>query len=221
MNLRLIHKKTYDALSAEYESRVESLRSVTQDSISYFGPYIKPCGKILDVGCGVGLALDVLGKKGFRTSGMEISSKMAGYARKRNPGADIRIGDFVVTKFNEKFDGILLFAFIHLFPKKQIPEMFRKIRSLLELDGVVLISSTEALKSKEGWYIKDDFKKKEKRFRKFWTEQELRESIQKAGFRVLNLKKFKDPFGKIWMDFIAQKQVFTKKPLLGLKKVEP
>lgn len=204
-NLSLIHKKTYDALSEEYEARAEILRPVTEDSMSYFSTYLKLGGKMLDIGCAVGIAMSVLSKKGFRASGIEISPKMANYARRRNPGREILVGDFLTTKFKNKFDGVLAFAFIHLFPKENVSEIFLKISSILAPGGVALISSTESQESKEGWYVKEGFNKKEKRFRKFWTEQELGESIKKAGFRVLDLRKFKDPFGKIWMDFIAQK----------------
>lgn len=204
-NLSIIHKKVYDALSREYEARVESLRSVTEDSMNYFSSQIKLGEKVLDIGCGVGLAINVLNKKGFQATGIEISSKMASYARKRNPDGEITVGDFLTTKFNKKFDGVLAFAFVHLFPKEQVSKIFRKISFILRPGGVALISSTESLESKEGWYVKEGFKKKEKRFRKFWTEQELKESIEKSGFQVLDLNKFKDPFGKVWMDFLAQK----------------
>ena len=122
-NFSSIHKNTYNALSAEYEARAEDLRPVTEDSMFYFSPYIKPGGKILDIGCGVGVAISVLNKKGFQATGIEISSKMAGYARKRNPASGVMIGDFLTKEFNEKFDGVLAFAFIHLFPKEQIPKI--------------------------------------------------------------------------------------------------
>lgn len=110
-----------------------------------------------------------------------------------------------MEKFKKKFDGVLAFAFIHLFPKEKIQLILEKISSILMPGGVVLISSIELSESKEGWYVKEDFSKKKKRFRKFWTEEELRESIEKTGFKVLCLNKFSDPFAKIWMDFIAQK----------------
>ncbi len=203
--LLLSHKKTYDALAEEYEARVEELRPVTEDLMSYFSSYVKPGGKVLDIGCGIGLVIDVLNRKGFKASGIEISSRMANYARERNPDTDILVGDFISTRFNKKFDGVVAFAFIHLFPKEQILKILHKISLVLSPGGVALISSTESPESKEGWYAKEDFNKKEKRFRKFWTETELRKSIQKAGFKVLDLKKFNDPFGKIWMDFFVQK----------------
>ena len=128
---------------------------------------------------------------------------MAEFARKRNPGAKVIVGDFAETKFDDKYDAILAFAFIHLFTKSEIPATFEKMKPILKPGGVALISSTESSESKEGMYIKEDFGKKYKRFRKYWTEQELRESLTQARFKELALKKFIDPFGKTWMDFVV------------------
>ncbi len=204
MNNPISHKKVYDELAEEYERRSDSLLAVTEDAMNYFSSYIKPKGLVLDIGCGVGIAMSVLAKKGFKIVGIEISPKMAEFAEKRNPGAKVIVGDFLETKFDDKYDAILAFAFIHLFPKVEILKIFDKIKLILRPGGVALLSSTESFESKEGIYVKEDFGKKYKRFRKFWTEQELRESLIQAGFKELALKKFTDPFGKVWMDFVVK-----------------
>ena len=130
---------------------------------------------------------------------------MAEYAQKRNPNSRIIVGDFLETDFNETFDGILSFAFIHLFPKDKVGNVFKKMNSVLSVDGIALISSTESKESKEGWHVKKDFNKKEKRFRKFWTEKELENEVSKYGFAKIALEKYTDPYGKTWMDFIFKK----------------
>jgi cyclopropane fatty-acyl-phospholipid synthase-like methyltransferase len=203
MNYSILNKDTYDILADEYESRADSLMPVTNEAMSYFSSHVKPFGKILDVGCAVGIAMSVLERRGFQVSGIEISPSMAKYAKKRNPNSRVIVSDFLNTEFNEKFDGVLAFAFIHLFPKTEVMQIFKKIKLILNPGGVALLSSTESIESKEGWYVKDDFTKKKKRFRKFWTEKELEESLVNAGFRKVALKKFNDPYGKIWMDFIV------------------
>lgn len=208
MNYSLTNKDTYETLADEYERRVKSLIPITGDAMDYFASYLKPSGKVLDTGCGVGIAINILNKKGFNVTGIEISPRMAEYAKKRNPDSKIIVGDFLETSFNEKFDGILSFAFIHLFPKNEVGVVFEKTNSVLNVGGVVLISSTESEDSKEGWYIKKDFSKKEKRFRKFWTETELENKVSKYGFKKVALKKFTDPYGKKWMDFIFKKVQF-------------
>ncbi len=200
-----LHKDVYDRLADEYEGRVGALMAVTQEAMDYFSSHIKPAGTVLDVGCGVGAAMNVLAQKGFIVSGIDISPKMLRFAKARNPGAKVIVGDFLETEFNNKFDAILTFAFVHLFPKAEVKQIFEKIRSILNPNGVALISSTESLESKEGVFSKDDFGEKHKRFRKYWTEQELRDSLNLAGFKELALKKYVDHFGKIWMDFVVQK----------------
>lgn len=204
MDYSNLNKDTYEILADEYEARVQGLLPVTNESMAYFASHLKPRGSVLDIGCAVGIAIKILKGKGFKVSGIEISPKMAEYARRRNPGAKIITGDFLKVDFDEKFDGILTFAFIHLFPKKEVEKIFEKIKSILKPSGVALLSSSESDESKEGWFVKDDFDKKEKRFRKFWTEKELEESLTNAGFEIVELKKFKDPYGKTWMDFVVR-----------------
>lgn len=207
MDYSLINRDVYEILADEYENKVSSLMPITEESMTYFVSHIKPSGKVLDIGCAVGIAINVLGKKGFDMYGIEISPKMAEYAKKRNPNSNIIIGDFLKTNFKENFDGVLTFAFIHLFPKKDIVKIFKKIKTILNPGGIVLFSSTESNKSKEGWYIKDDYNKKVKRFRKFWTEEELRKTLIEEDFQIIGFKKLTDPYGKIWMDFIVKNKI--------------
>jgi 2-polyprenyl-3-methyl-5-hydroxy-6-metoxy-1,4-benzoquinol methylase len=204
MDTSALHRNLYDALAEEYERRADSLLPVTEDAMDYFSSHIKPGGLILDIGCGVGIAMNVLARKGFQVVGMEISPKMAEFAKRRNPGARVMVGDFMETEFDETFDAILAFAFIHLFPKAEVPAVFDKMKSVLHPGGVCLISTTESSESREGMYVKEDFGKEYRRFRKYWTEEELRESLIASGFEILDLKKYADPFGKVWMDFVVR-----------------
>jgi 2-polyprenyl-3-methyl-5-hydroxy-6-metoxy-1,4-benzoquinol methylase len=204
MNTSALHRNLYDELAEEYERRADSLLPVTEDAMDYFSSHIKPGGLILDIGCGVGIAMNVLARKGFQVVGMEISPKMAEFAKRRNPGARVMVGDFMETEFDETFDAILAFAFIHLFPKAEVPAVFDKMKSVLHPGGVCLISTTESSESREGMYVKEDFGKEYRRFRKYWTEEELRESLIASGFEILDLKKYADPFGKVWMDFVVR-----------------
>jgi len=204
MDYSSVHKNTYDELAEEYETRVNALTPITEDAMNYFSAHIKPGGSVLDLGCAVGIAINILGKKGFKCTGIEISPKMAEFAKRRNPSANIIIDDFLTTNFDHKFDAVLAFAFIHLFPKEKVVAILEKIKSILESGRVALISSTESAKSEEGWEIKEDYDKKVSRFRKFWTEEELAETLDIVGFKKIALKKFTDPFGKVWMDFMVK-----------------
>ncbi|MEN9338326.1 MAG: hypothetical protein RI945_51, partial [Candidatus Parcubacteria bacterium] len=71
--MNLIHKKTYDELADEYESRVESLTPITKEAIEICSNYLKENVGVLDVGCAVGLAVKLFSEKGFKTTGIELS----------------------------------------------------------------------------------------------------------------------------------------------------
>jgi SAM-dependent methyltransferase len=199
------NKETYDALAEEYESRVEALRSVYEEVADHFSVHLSNGGRMLEVGCGVGLAVEVLEKRGFSLAGIDISPRMAEFAKKRNPRAEIIVGDFITHKFGRSFDGMIALAFIHLFPKADSMKMLAKMFDILVPGGVLYIGTTEDKESREGWEVKEDYSGKYKRFRKHWTEGELRQALGETGFKFLELIRIRDPFDKDWMDFIVQK----------------
>ncbi len=199
------HISTYDALAKEYEERTNSLASVTQNAVDLMSRYVLPGGKILDLGCGVGLAASFFIEKGFKVTCIDISPKMISFAKKRNPDVIFIKGDFLAANFDSSFDGVFGFAFIHLFPKDVALEVLEKIGSILNIGGIAYIGSTKSEQSKEGWEVKKDYKEKHKRYRKHWTEPELKNALFTSGFEIVDSKIYTDPFGKTWMDFIVKK----------------
>lgn len=205
MDYLTVHRATYNAVAEEYESRVESLTPVTEKAVSYFSSHLPKGGDVLDVGCGVGLAVKLLTRRGFSVTGVELSPKMAEYAKRRNPNSNILIGDFLTIDFDKSFDGIITLALIHLFPKEDAGKVLCRMWELLQPDGILYIGTTESSESKEGWEVKKDYSGKHKRFRRQWTEEELHNDLRKAGFDILEIYKLADPFGKVWVDFTAKK----------------
>lgn len=199
------HISTYNALAGEYERRTKTLSSVTQDAVNVMSGYVRPKGKILDLGCGVGLAASFFSRKGFKVTCIDISPKMILFAQKRNPGAIFIQGDFLTTNFDSLFDGVFAFSFIHLFPKNVALIILQKIHQILDYGGIAHIGSTKSQNSKEGWEIKKDYRGEYKRYRKYWTETELRDALIQSGFEIVDLKDYVDPFGKNWVDFIVRR----------------
>lgn len=63
-------------------------------------------GKILDVGCGTGLSLEVLGENGFDATGVDISRPMLDIAKRK--GLKVKRADFSKLPFKESaFDGLV------------------------------------------------------------------------------------------------------------------
>ena len=64
--------------------------------------------RVLDVGCGSGLALVLAAQRGAVPSGLDISPGLLGIARDRLPGAGLREGDMESLPFDDAaFDAVL------------------------------------------------------------------------------------------------------------------
>ena len=71
---------------------------------------VGPGTKLLDAGCGAGLALQLAAKRGAAVSGLDASAPLLAIARERNPGADIRQGDLERLPFEPaSFDAVTAF----------------------------------------------------------------------------------------------------------------
>jgi SAM-dependent methyltransferase len=64
--------------------------------------------RVLDVGCGSGLALVLASERGATAAGIDISPGLLGVARERLPDADLREGDMETLPFEDSgFDAVL------------------------------------------------------------------------------------------------------------------
>jgi ubiquinone/menaquinone biosynthesis C-methylase UbiE len=64
--------------------------------------------RLLDVGCGTGLALVLAARRGAVPSGLDISPGLLGVARERLPDADLREGDMESLPFGDAaFDAVV------------------------------------------------------------------------------------------------------------------
>jgi len=98
-------------------------------------------GRVLDLGCGVGVWLKRFQVDGFHVAGIDQSPKMVAYTRRRIPQADVFCRNMVNPGFRSgSFDGIIsLFAIIHVPQVKQL-EVFRHMYRLLVPGGHFLIN---------------------------------------------------------------------------------
>ncbi|HEX5812818.1 MAG TPA: class I SAM-dependent methyltransferase [Pseudonocardia sp.] len=55
--------------------------------------------RLLDVGCGAGLALRLAAARGAEVAGLDAAEGLVAIARRRNPGADVRVGDLEELPF--------------------------------------------------------------------------------------------------------------------------
>ena len=200
------HALIYDDLSEEYEDKSESRVISTSSIIDKVSPFFKEGGHILDVGCGVCLTTQSLIDKSFEVTAVDIAPGMLSFTKKRNPKATCVLGDFLTLDFDTQFDGVLDFAFLHLFPKDVAMVILEKNNQILNTGGVIFIGTTCYQPSHEGWEEKKDYAKPLERYRKHWEEQELKDALQQTGFSILDVSFNTDHFNKKWINVIAKKQ---------------
>ena len=64
--------------------------------------------RLLDVGCGSGLALALAADRDARVTGLDVSPGLLGWAARRVPGADLRLGDLQHLPYDDAtFDVVL------------------------------------------------------------------------------------------------------------------
>lgn len=203
--LAQLHKETYDMVASEYEGRVEILRATTQKALQDFVDLLDDGAKVLDVGCAVGYTTDILRKAGLQADGIDIAPNMIEYATKRNTTGEFVVGDFLEVDYPlGHYDGVLMYAFLHLFPKDIAIQVLDKAIAITKPGGLIFTGTTKSPEPSEGFEVKQDYANTVQRYRKRWTQAELEEVFVSRGLMVANYAEKVDEFGKIWMDYIMR-----------------
>ncbi|MFA5332933.1 MAG: methyltransferase domain-containing protein [Candidatus Nanoarchaeia archaeon] len=203
-----INKKTYNELAEEYDKKWKNYLDAESSALFYFIKELRKSAKkellILDVGCGVGLLSKILSEKGFQVKGIDFSGEMIKYAKINAPLARFKKIDFFAYSSKEKYDGIVLSSFIHLFPKEEMSNILKKITSLLLPEGVVFIATTYHETPSQGFKTKAGFAKKLQRYRKNWTAEELIKMLENENFEIIDKRNdFFEPENKKWINILA------------------
>jgi 2-polyprenyl-3-methyl-5-hydroxy-6-metoxy-1,4-benzoquinol methylase len=208
---RELNSRVYQSLAPTYQKRWRSFfrhqRLVLKPLIRLLTLTHGADARILDIGCGVGLDLYILNEAGFQTVGIDIAPKMTSHAKTNVPQAHIKTEDALKTKLKKHYyDAIVLDAFIHLFPKKDVTRILRKADLLLKQNGLIFISTTRSRRPSEGLETKQDYPGKPVRYRAHWTKNELLSLVCVKKLRVLSYHEDKDPKRPYtWMTLIVQK----------------
>lgn len=204
------NKQIYDSLALEFKGKLKLRKKNDKTIVRKFAGFLKERRKltILDIGPGNGQMARFMTQKGFVVEAIEMSGKMAEVAKETAPKAKIIVGDFTSHNFkNKKYDGILAIAFIHLFAKRDVLSVLKKIHSILKPEGILYINTTRHRRSEEGFFAKNNFKNKLKRFRHRFTKSELWRLLDEADFEILHYDENTDKDevkSKVWMNFVVR-----------------
>jgi putative AdoMet-dependent methyltransferase len=180
----------YDQIASDYAHK----RHQPSEKMKLAIPYLKSGMKILDLGCGPGQFYGLM-PSGCQYVGLDFSKKLLAIAQSRYPQTQFIFGDMtnekVWTKLG-KFDQIFsLASFHHLMTQKQQEKVLKFCFQALKPKGLLMIVvwnlfSSSQKKVIKPWKLSDGQKVIKTVYRPYYafTSEELKNLVQKAGFKV-------------------------------------
>ncbi|MBL7006880.1 MAG: methyltransferase domain-containing protein [Spirochaetia bacterium] len=128
----------YAEFSRFYDSAMKDYSWCSSFIISLFNKYCIKKNALLELGCGTGRILELLGDEFNELHGLDISQEMLAYAEKRVPGAFLYHMDMTSFTLDSSFDAILtVFDTInHILDYSGWLETFKHVKRHLNPDGV-------------------------------------------------------------------------------------
>ncbi len=103
--------------------------------------FVKRKGAALDVGCGTGRLMGLLGEHGFRTDGLDVSPAMVALARQRHPGARLFHADVCRWELPRSYDLIVAWDSVWHVPLARQEAVLTKLCRGLSAGGVLVFTT--------------------------------------------------------------------------------
>lgn len=137
--LRPPRNREYDAFSWLYshhwgaDFHAEALPALRR----LFLDRLAPRASVLDLCCGDGRLIHQLIQAGYRAAGLDSSEKMLAYARRRNPGAKLILGDARDFHSRTRFDAVIstFDSLNHVLRQEELKSVFRNVYTCLKPGG--------------------------------------------------------------------------------------
>lgn len=172
----------YDRIAHTYDRRYQEndYSGVEAALIAFVG---EPVGqRVLEIGCGTGHWLQVLGDRGVRVTGLDVSTHMLAHARDRAPEAGLAQGSAERLPWvRESFDRVVSINAFHHFQDKVafLAEAMRVLRP----GGLLMTVGLDPHAGVDQWYVYDYFEKVlEIDRRRYPASSQIREWMRRAGF---------------------------------------
>ena len=207
-----INRKAYDRFAEQHNKRTispskDELSNDEWKNIIINNLIIERESYILEIGPGTGRLLQILESINCKTIAVELSKEMIKYAKLKSPKTIFIEDNILNVKFPDNtFDSIIMGALIHNFPKEDAIKLLKLAYKWLKYNGKIMLYTTIHEKSEEGYFEKQDYDGNIIRFRKKYTEQELKEMIESNNY-VINYQNinFEKDRNKKWITYILQK----------------
>lgn len=181
-------------------SVITHLHPVWKDALeaSVFYLPIKSGGRLLEVGCGSGLALQSMQAKGWSVTGVDFD--LGAVEAARGKGLDVRHGQLSALAFaDESFDAVVMSHVIEHVPSPI--ELLRECRRVLKKNGVVIALTPNAKSRGHRRYARHWRGLEPPRHLQIFTEESLAGVANRAGFAVV--ETFTSMNGFVYQDLAS------------------
>ena len=179
---KYLYTKNYFTRSSRMKSKMLNARKASYESeLSVLGQYVSG-GEILDVGCGTGNFLDVLGT-GWQKSGCDVSSYALLEAKQK--GIKTYKGQFEDLEFSDqRFDAIYFRASLHHSYRPAL--CIKKAYELLNDNGIIAICMSNNIEGISGKLFKSKVKSYEQPHNFIFGLSTLKKYLRDNNFKYLN-----------------------------------
>lgn len=190
---------TYDEVAPDYLERRRE-RATLRPLFDRFAAHLTPGNRVLDIGCGPGFDAVSLREYGFQVFSFDLSWGMMQAGRAEFPGEFIQADMRDLPLAPACAEGLWLNASLLHLPRPDVLPTLQKMKGMLRPHGILFLSVKGG--SGEMWtaYPSPD---SHTRFFTFWEVAELNETLQQAGFTILEQWQ-NDANGQLWLGRIAQ-----------------
>lgn len=182
-NYKKINKESYQVTAQEFARNVNALAPT--GSIEKFIKLLPSNAKIIDIGCGSGRDAKLLTNLGATVLGIDFSSNLIDIAKSNAPLAEFQLMDIEAMNLPDAaFDGAWAACSLGHVSKEIFPSVIQKIHCILKEKGYFYIT----LKKGKGESLEQDIRYKGdvKKFWAFFEEEEIKNILQEAQFKILN-----------------------------------
>lgn len=198
--------ETYDELAEEYGRRALDHGGSTGAMLRrILLPQLSPGARFLDVGCAIGAAVEQMADAGHEAVGIDASAEMVRVARRDRHAGRFECVDWL-RLMTGGWDVIMAFAFLHLFPKAEVPRLLAKLRAEVRPGGLIYVGTTIETEPREGYEGKADYPGAPLRFRARWTREEAL-CVWPQGWILADASTHETNVAahKVWLDLLLRR----------------
>ncbi len=196
-------RRGYEKISHDFSQT----RKIFWEELSFLKDYINDGDNILDLGCGNGRFLELIGDKKIKYSGIDSSESFIKQAKETYGHiGEFTHGDALSLPYKDSsFDTIVSFGVLHHIPSKKLRKQFlREAHRVMKKDGLLILTvwnlwnerltpvikkhAMQKLLGKSKLDFKDVFlpfgKKDNVRYLHAFTKREIRSLLKNSGFRI-------------------------------------